>query len=229
MSTTFLSPSKLKSFRLCPHRHKNEKYVESPATAFGTAVHAGIAEYIKGGEFLAGYTAEALRKNVPSDQQARAIECFNRVIESPRVALNRENVLTVESADGDVTFDFKGEGKKTFFQVEVIQGVWGLRGAMDLVDILDDGTLRILDWKSGQSEEIDDLQLACYALAALKKYPGFPRIETAFFYVERGVYVPSFWNHDTLVGALEAVDRLAIEYVSVPAKRPRTTATEEKR
>lgn len=219
--TQFLSPSKLKSFRLCPHRHKNEKYVESDATKFGNAVHAGIAEYLRGGEFLTGYAAEALKRGVPADQQGRAIECFNRVVESPRVAIDRENVLAVES-EGDMipreyreVFDFKGEGKKSFVKVEMVGGQWGLRGAMDLVDVRPDGTLRILDWKSGYGEEIDDLQLACYALAAWKLFPGFTRIETAFFYMDRGAYVPSpIWTEETLVGALEAVDHLAVAYLN---------------
>jgi RecB family exonuclease len=208
--TQYLSASKLKAYRMCPKRHHEEPFKESPAVNFGSAVHAGLAAYWRGGEFLPAYKKVAADKKVDPKEEARAIACYQTVRDHPRLeGLNVDHVLVVESEDGEVEF----YGNK-YFQVDIVQNQWGLRGGMDLVLILEDGSLLIVDWKTGKTEEEDDLQLSCYALAARLKYPGFPTIKVAFCYLEQGgKWAASEWNDQTLPGALEYIDKLAKAYI----------------
>ena len=200
----FVSASKLKTFRTCPYSLK-DKFKSSPATLFGDAVHTGLAAYMTGKEFLPAYRAKASLLGVPMDKEPDAVKSFE-FAESLNIPV--ENIITVESADGDkVYFD------KKFFEIPFADS-WGIRGAMDLVYVADDGGLVILDWKTGQTKEEDDLQLAVYALAAWKKYGQFPYIKTIFAYVQQGFTQTTFWDAETLVGALEYVKPLATEYFS---------------
>lgn len=200
----FVSASKLKTFRTCPYSLK-DKFKSSPATLFGDAVHAGLAAYMTGGEFLSTYRAKAALLGVPMDKEADAVKSFEF---AETLSIPVENIITVESADGDkVYFD------KKFFEIPFAES-WGIRGAMDLVYVADDGGLVILDWKTGQTKEEDDLQLAVYALAAWKKYGSFPYIKTIFAYVQQGFTQSTLWDAETLVGALEYVKPLATEYFS---------------
>mgnify|MGYP001158023932 CR=1 FL=1 len=200
----FVSASKLKAFRTCPYSLK-DKFKSSLATLFGDAVHTGLAAYMTGKEFLPAYRAKASLLGVPMDKEPDAVKSFE-FAESLNIPV--ENIITVESADGDkVYFD------KKFFEIPFADS-WGIRGAMDLVYVADDGGLVILDWKTGQTKEEDDLQLAVYALAAWKKYGSFPYIKTVFAYVQQGFTQTTFWDAETLVGALEYVKPLAAEYFS---------------
>lgn len=204
----FLSPSKLKRFRACPFQYKHEPFKKTPAMDFGTAIHAAIAAWARGGDPFLNYRTEAAKLGVDPAKEPHAKALILSVIESDRLQLDRDNIVTVESEDGDITlYD------KPYFQTEIVPGSWGIRGSMDYVDVRPShGEIRILDWKTGMTEEEDDLQLACYALAAFKKYPGWGRIETAFYYLERKSYQSSFWTQEDLAGALDYVDRLVKEF-----------------
>jgi hypothetical protein len=200
----FVSASKLKTFRTCPYSLK-DKFKSSPATLFGDAVHTGLAAHLTGKEFLPAYRAKASILGVSMEKEPDAIKSFDF---AQSLEIPVDNIITVESADGDKTyFD------KKFFEIPFSDS-WGVRGAMDLVFVADDGGLVILDWKTGQTKEEDDLQLAVYALAAWKKYGSFPYIKTIFAYVQQGFTQSTFWNAETLVGALEYVRPLAEEYLS---------------
>lgn len=199
----YLSPSKLKRFRSCPYQCKNEKFVRNPAVDFGNCVHKGLAAMLHGKDFWTAYKAEAKKLDVKDkDDDARACLEYAESLE-----LNRDSIVTIESADGDVEF----YGNK-YFQVPLTDK-WGIRGAMDVVYVDDDGSLVILDWKTGMTKEEDDLQLAMYALAAWKKYGEFPRIVTKFAYVQQGFPQTTSWDAETLVGALEYVKPLAQGYM----------------
>jgi RecB family exonuclease len=209
----FISPSKLESFRRCPRRFRDEKFTESPATKFGGCVHAGLAEFFRGHNFWDGYNEAAKLAGVGEDYRARAEKCYLAVRESERLNINPDSIVTIESEDGEVSFNFK-DGKKTFFQVEVVPGVWGLRGGMDFVDVMEDGTFRIIDWKTGLTEQEDDLQLTCYALAAYLKYQ-VSQIEVAFFGLEKGgAYRSTRWDEESLKSAATYLDGLASAFLA---------------
>ena len=201
----FLSPSKLKRFRTCPFQCKNEPYRRNPAVDFGNAVHKGLAAVMAGSEFWPAYRGEAGKLGVPVEKEEDARACLEF---AESINVNRDSIISIESQDGEKVL----YGNR-YFQVEMAPN-WGVRGAMDVVYVDDDGGLVILDWKTGQTKEEDDLQLAMYALSAWKKYNGFPYIKTKFAYVQQGFMQVTSWDAETLVGALEYLKPLAEEYLN---------------
>ena len=187
----FLSASKLKGFKACPYQVRHQKFVENEAVHFGRAVHAGLAEWLKGGDYWETYNKEARRY----DLQERMLDAKAAMDFAKTIEVEREGIITVESEDGDVEL----YGNK-YFQVPITQN-WGLRGAMDLVFVDSQGRLVILDWKTGMTKEEDDFQLSLYALAAWKKYGGFETIKTVFAYTQQGFTQTSYWDEETLIGA----------------------------
>jgi hypothetical protein len=200
----YLSPSKLKRFRTCPHQCKHEPFKRNPAVDFGNAVHKGLAAILAGKDFWAAYRGEAGKLAIPKEKEEDAKACLEF---AESLDLDASSLITVESADGEVEF----YGNK-YFQVDLGKE-WGIRGAMDAVFVDNNGGLVILDWKTGQTKEEDDLQLAMYALAAWKKYGQFPYIVTKFAYVQQGFTQTTSWDAETLVGALEYLKPLAEDYL----------------
>ena len=200
----YLSPSKLKRFRTCPHQCKYEPFKRNPAVDFGNAVHKGLAAVLSGKDFWAAYRGEAGKLAIPKEKEEDAKACLEF---AESLDLDASSLITVESADGEVEF----YGNK-YFQVDLGKE-WGIRGAMDAVFVDNNGGLVILDWKTGQTKEEDDLQLAMYALAAWKKYGQFPYIVTKFAYVQQGFTQTTSWDAETLVGALEYLKPLAEDYL----------------
>lgn len=200
----YLSPSKLKRFRTCPHQCKHEPFKRNPAVDFGNAVHKGLAAILAGKDFWAAYRGEAGKLAIPKEKEEDAKACLEF---AESLNLDASCIITIESADGEVEF----YGNK-YFQVDLGKE-WGIRGAMDAVFVDNNGGLVILDWKTGQTKEEDDLQLAMYALAAWKKYGQFPYIVTKFAYVQQGFTQTTSWDAETLVGALEYLKPLAEDYL----------------
>jgi hypothetical protein len=213
----FVSPSKLKSFRACPRRAFEEPYTESDATKFGSALHVGAASLAAGRSMdeACGAFAGALHKSDPNmateENANRAADALHAIVENKRLALDPDAVIAIESEDAKTGFS---DGSKKYHEVPIGSN-WGLRVMIDLVDTRD-GRLRIVDWKSGQSEEDDDIQNACYALASARLYPGFAEIETGYFYAEQGKagwYDGSTWDAEALKAAEEYIGGLVRDYL----------------
>lgn len=205
----FISASKLKKFRKCPFSLQ-EPFVANPAVNFGEAVHKAIAEAFKGNpDYMNEYLKKARSFELPKEKDSEAKQAIDFALS---LGIDREAVLTIESADGEVEF----YGKK-YFQVPFSEK-WGMRGAMDLVYVDDNGNLDIVDWKTGQTKEDDDLQLAIYALCAWKKYGSFPSIKTTFVYVQQGISQSFNWDSENLVSALNYLVPLVEEYLAETSK-----------
>jgi hypothetical protein len=225
--TQFVSPSKLKSFRACPRRCFDEPYTPSEAAHFGTALHAAAASLARGDaksvEDAAKVFADTFERLGESalftpENARRGGDSIYNIMNHRKVALNPENVLEVESADAAKVFN-DGSGKR-YHEVEIVEGKWGLRVMIDLVDVIPTNVLRILDWKSGRTVEEDDIQTASYALAAHRLYPGFGQIETAYFYAEQGRdgwYDATTWDSESMRAAKETIGALVKEFLE--AKR----------
>jgi len=212
---TFYSPSKLESYSKCPKSHKESTFEDNDATKFGDAVHKSIESFLLGGkhpmESFIEFAGLAGLPALSDEMKDKAKACFAALSGSSKLDINPDLILSVETSgipeEMSVTYNFPA-GKKKFFQVPM-NSEWGLRGSMDFADVLDDGTLRIVDWKTGLSQPGDDLQLACYALAAWKIFPGFEKIQTGFFFLEQGgKYEYSTWDEHTLVGAFNYISKI---------------------
>ena len=204
----YVSPSKLKQYRLCPFSTTLE-FKSSPQADFGTAVHAGIVDHFKGKDFLSSYRSEAGKLGVNPNEEENALKCFEFAKEQD---IDPDTILTMESEDQPL----KPWGKHCF---EVpLTDVFGLLGSMDMVYVNDKGELVIIDWKTGLTKEEDDLQLAIYALAALKLYPGFDTIVTRFVYLKQNCTQTSIFTSEKLARAFEYIAPLAEAYVKARAE-----------
>jgi RecB family exonuclease len=205
----FISASKLKKFRKCPFSLQ-EPFVANPAVNFGEAVHAAIAEAFKGNSnYFQAYLDKARSYELPKEKDSEAKQAIDFALS---LEIPRDSILTIESEDGDKTYF-----NKKFFEIPFSEK-WGIRGAMDLVYIDDNGNLDIVDWKTGQTKEDDDLQLAIYALCAWKKYGSFPSIKTTFVYVQQGISQSFNWDSENLVSALNYLVPLVEEYLAETSK-----------
>lgn len=221
----YVSASKLISDGLCPFRAKNEKFTKNEATMFGSSVDAGITAVLNGmrqyeevdfNENFAKAAAEEKLDVTPAIIE-RANKAYNTFRDAADGWLNIDgmSIVCVQSDDGEAEYH-----NKKFFEVPVGKD-WGLRGAFDFVDFYrnekEQNVLRIVDWKTGNSEA-DDLQLKLYALAGWIKYSkGFDIdvIETRFFYLEQGGKSPAqLWNKESLVTVLAFVEEKAKTFLN---------------
>lgn len=204
----YVSASKLKAFRLCPYS-LTLPFKTSPQIDFGTAVHKGLETHMRGGDFLAGYRGEAGKLGLPLENEEEAKQHFEF---AQSLNIDKDSVLALESEDQPLM-----PWGKHNFQVPITDE-WGVCGAMDIVYVNDKGELVIADWKTGNSKEDDDLQLAIYALAAYKLYPGFDAIKTMFVYTKQRYTQTSCFSPEKLVGALEYLAPLAEAYFKAKAE-----------
>ncbi len=205
----YISASKLKKFRKCPFSLQ-EPFTANPAVNFGEAVHAAIAEAYKGNpQYFQAYIDKARHYELPKEKDAEAKQAIDFALS---LEIPRDSILTIESEDGEAKFY-----DKKYFQTRFSEK-WGIRGAMDLVFVDDNANLNIIDWKTGQTKEDDDLQLAIYALCAWKKYGQFPSIKTTFAYVQQGFTQSFNWDSENLVSALNYLMSLVDEYLAETSK-----------
>lgn len=205
----YLSASKLKKYRKCPYSLQ-EPFVANPAVNFGEAVHLGIAEAYRGNpEYFKAYQDKARKYEIPVEKDAEARAAIDFAL---GLNIDRDSILTIESEDGNATYF-----NKNFVEIPFTDK-WGIRGAMDMVFIDENACLNIVDWKTGQTKEDDDLQLAIYALTAWKKYGSFPSIKTSFVYVQQGFQQSFNWDSENLVSALNYLMPLVDEYLAETSK-----------
>lgn len=201
------SATKIERFRACPHQYKHEPFTSSPATEFGNAIHASVAAMLSTGEDpMNVFKRECAARKLDISTLDRAKAIFDGAFDHHRLNLNSESCITIESADGEATY----YGRK-FFEVKA-SDAWVLRGAMDYVDVTPDGAIRVIDWKTGQTSRDDDVQLACYAIAARLKYDLAP-VETAFYYLEKKQYDGRLWTAEQLASAFDYVDGIVRQMI----------------
>lgn len=221
----FVSASKLIADSLCPYRAKNEKFKKSEATMFGSSVDAGITAVLNGirqyeeVDFNENFAKAAAEEKLDVTPQLidRANKAYNTFKDAAEGWLNIDgmSIVCIQSDDGEAEY----YGKK-FFETPVGKD-WGLRGAFDFVDFYrnekEQNVLRIVDWKTGNSEA-DDLQLKLYALAGWIKYSkgyNIDVVETRFFYLEQNGKSPAqYWNKESLVAVLAFVEEKAKTYLN---------------
>lgn len=216
----FVSASKLIADGLCPYRAKNEKFKKNESTMFGSSVDAGITAVLNGirqyeeVDFNENFAKAAAEEKLDVTPQLieRANNAYNTFKDAAEgwLKIDGMSIVSIQSDDGEAEY----HGKK-FFEIPVGKD-WGLRGAFDFVDFYrndkEQNVLRIVDWKTGNSEA-DDLQLKLYALAAWIKYSKSYQIdiiETRFFYLEQNGKSPAqLWNKESLVSVLAFVEEKA--------------------
>jgi DNA helicase-2/ATP-dependent DNA helicase PcrA len=206
-----LSASDIQTYRSCPLRYKYARVLRIPseqtlAQRFGIAVHQVLERYHTSGASTLAELMELLqtawrRGGFGDSQRERELH------EKARVALTRYHErLRAEDAQPawfERSFSFT-------------LGPHQVRGRVDRIDELPDGSYELIDYKTGRPKDPEqlgeDVQLSLYALGAREDW-GLAAPSLAYYYVldDRKVPVPpreqgeEEWIRDVVVEAADGI------------------------
>lgn len=208
---TFVAPppkhfsfTQLKAYESCPHQYKLQHVFKVPVPgrftySFGKSLHNALYTFFKrlqqmqtsGQSTLFGATVTG----VPSlDDMMKLFE--EHWISEWYESKKQEEEFRQKGRRALTDFYGKHEGKwpdvvglEQGFTLKV--GDYTLRGAIDRVDKLEDGTYEIVDYKTGATREKKEIdQLLVYALA-LEQVWGWKASKVSYYYLEDNVKVES--------------------------------------
>jgi len=176
--TTF-SYSQITTFQSCPRQYQYSYIYRIPtppsgALSFGVTLHNTLlsfyrlAEQSKQASLFTEYTEDLSLQKLLSIYEEKWI---------PQGYESKAHMETAKRRGGEILEGFYSHFKERIPQIEFLEksfklkvGDYTISGRIDRADRLEDGTLEIIDYKSGKSktqEQVDkDLQLQIYALAA---------------------------------------------------------------
>lgn len=182
MAKPTLSPSKITTYLACPVKYnltykdpRGRWFLRSKSYySFGTTLHGVLQRFHDSGDMGVTTTHEAVAALEESwieagytsqEEMMQAMDEGKAIVTEYLEALAREPVTA-----------------RTLFVEKSMRldlGDFVLIGRLDRVDEHEDGTLEIIDYKSGrqtvQAEEVkNDLAMACYQLMLREAYPGRP-------------------------------------------------------
>jgi len=111
------------------------------------------------------------------------------------------------------------EGTTTLFvekELQMDMGDWTLSGRIDRISERPDGTIEIIDYKSGNSSPespIHDIAMGCYALLAAPMFPG-KRLATTIISLQTGERASAERNQQELEEFEADIRRLASEILN---------------
>lgn len=200
-SVNRISPLKVRVFGACRLRYRYQ-YIDKqegrvrprlrPADTAGSLVHRVLCDFFSKVE-----EPERTRDRLFAMFQDGWDALSARYHRVPGVELHHENSLR-QLSHFAAGFDLKARPfmVEPYFQVEVEPGVL-LFGRLDRLDEEPDGTLHIIDYKTGtQPEEIDPSQLVLYAILVEAKL-GRIVSKASFWYLDDGtVWTTEFSEED---------------------------------
>jgi DNA helicase-2/ATP-dependent DNA helicase PcrA len=217
-----LSASDIQTYRSCPLRYKYARVLRVPTEQtlpqrFGIAVHQVLERYHTSGASTLAELMELLqtawrRGGFGDSQKERELH------EKARVALTRYH----ERLRGHQ------EGEPAWFErsFSFTLGPHQVRGRVDRVDELPDGSHELIDYKTGRPKDAsqlgEDVQLSLYALAAREDW-GLQAPRLAYYYVldDQKVPVPpraqgdEEWIREVVIEVAEGI--LAQQFEPTPA------------
>jgi DNA helicase II / ATP-dependent DNA helicase PcrA len=175
---TSFSYSQITTFQTCPRQYQYSYIYKIPtppsgALSFGTTLHNTLlsfyrlVEQSKQSSLFTEYTEDLSLPKLLSIYEEKWI---------PQGYESKSHMESAKKRGGEILTQFYGHFKERIPQIEFLEkafklkvGDYTISGRIDRADKLADGTLEIIDYKSGKSktqEAVDkDLQLQIYALA----------------------------------------------------------------
>jgi DNA helicase-2/ATP-dependent DNA helicase PcrA len=216
---TYLSYSQIETFRLCPMHYKLRYIlgIPTPTTAslsFGTSVHNAMREWyalhqakqtVTKENVLAllakhwireGYGTKAYETEMKKRGERYLIQYFDTQFKPDAVTVALEQPFIVPVRDGDKRLNIGGK--------------------IDRVDLLPDGKIEIIDYKTGKmptKREVDaNLQLSMYAIAAseIKSKPFGAAVKDILLTLY-------FFDTNERITTTRTVDQLTLEKASIMA------------
>jgi DNA helicase II / ATP-dependent DNA helicase PcrA len=217
-----LSASDIETYRSCPLRYKFARVLRIPSELtldqrFGIVVHQTLERY---------HSAEADRQALPE-----LLELLDAAWLRAALGDGEEERRLHAKARGALTRYHErlceGPGHPEWFERPFAfrLGPHQLRGRVDRVDLLPDGTYELIDYKTGYprtaSELRDDIQLSLYSIAAREAW-GLPDTSRSYYYLLDDQKVPvssdpngADWVADTVLEVGERI--LAQDFEPTPS------------
>ena len=177
-----ISPSKITTYLACPVKYRYT-YIDDRARwllraksyySFGTTLHRVLQRFHDSGDMGVTTTAEVLAAYEESWIDAG----FSSAEEMAEAYGEGKEILERHVTE---TLSRPSEAKTLFVERQLRHdfGDFVLIGRLDRVDEYEDGTLEVVDYKSGRAtvsvEDISsDIAMSCYQLLLRKKYPDRP-------------------------------------------------------
>jgi len=181
-----LSPSKISTYLACPVKYRwtyadmrGRYYLRARSYySFGTTLHRVLERFHDSGDAGVTTTHEAL-----AALEESWIDAGYGSAQEMQEALGEGRAI-VESYVDRVTLE--PTTARTLFVERTLRmdmGDWELLGRIDRLDEREDGTLEIVDYKTGPEavcteDVLGDLALGCYQLLVRDRYPGKPVVAT---------------------------------------------------
>lgn len=179
-AVTYLSYSQIEMFRMCPLHYKLRYLLNIPtppsaSLSFGTSIHAALRDF-----YTMHANSERVSKSLLNDLLSRhwKREGYDSKQYESEMKKRGEKYLS-DYFDKEFHKATKTVALEQPFTVPIItkEGSIKIGGKIDRVDLLSDGRIEILDYKTGRmpsKRDVDtNLQLSMYAIAATS-IPGAP-------------------------------------------------------
>ncbi|MFZ5535630.1 MAG: ATP-dependent helicase [Patescibacteria group bacterium] len=214
---TYLSYSQIETFRLCPLHYKLRYLLHIPtppsaSSSFGTSIHNALFDFYslhaKGTKVTKklllelldtrwkheGYETKAREALLRKKGEAYLADYYTSQFDPDTVVAALEQPFTVP---------VENDGRSV-----------SIGGKIDRIDVLPDGKIEIIDYKTGRmpsKREVDaNLQLSIYALAA-SSIPGLPFGKKSED-ITLSLY---FFDTKTKISTIRTVEQLAVERATI--------------
>jgi len=224
-----LSPTKITTYLACPVKYKwtyidarGRWYLRSKSYySFGTSLHKVLERFHDSGDAGVRTTEEAV-----AALEESWIDAGYRSADEAAEALGEGREIVARYVEERLKAERQAKTLFTERQMRHDLGEFALIGRLDRLDEHEDGTLEIVDYKSGRSE-VDpeevrtDIAMTCYGLLVKRKYPDRP-VVASIVAVRTGATGTASWSDEELDGFERDLRQLGAEILGedYPELRP---------
>ncbi|RYG26929.1 PD-(D/E)XK nuclease family protein [bacterium] len=224
-----LSPTKITTYLACPVKFKwtyidarGRWYLRSKSYySFGTSLHRALERFHDSGDVGVQTTEEAV-----AALEESWVDAGYRSADEAAEALGEGREIVARYVEEQLRTGKKAKTLFTERQMRWDLGEFALIGRLDRLDEHEDGTLEIVDYKSGRSEvdpeEVrNDIAMSCYGLLVRRKYPDQPVVGTIVA-IRTGASGSAAWSDEELNVFEEDLKKLGTEILTedYPELRP---------
>ena len=200
-----LSPTKITTYLACPVKYKwtyvdarGRWYLRSKSYySFGTSLHRALERFHDSGDVGVSTTEEAV-----AALEESWVDAGYRSADEAAEALGEGREIVARYVEEQIRSERKAKTLFTERQMRYDLGEFALIGRLDRLDEHEDGTLEVVDYKSGRSE-VDpeevrtDIAMTCYGLLVRRKYPGRP-VSGSIVAIRTGATGTATWSEAEL-------------------------------
>jgi len=193
--------------------------------SFGTSLHQALERFHDAGDNGVQTTEEAV-----AALEESWIDAGYRSADEAAEALGEGREIVTRYVEQQLKTERRAKTLFTEKQMRLEMGDFDLIGRLDRLDERDDGTLEVVDYKSGRAdvdpEEVkNDVAMSCYALLVKRKYPDQPVVGTIVA-VRTGNAGTATWTEDELDVIEQDLQQIGAEILTddfqerVPVPKP---------